>query len=407
MRLKHKDWFAYITKLAALHTKAGELVKGYITANIKDLSSITKTERDALIKYTNQVVSKYGEAAGALAAEMYDALALAQGANIPAADPAPTPLYSEVAKTINGVLKMSKNPNKIGDASGRLVKRTGADTVLRNAQRDGAEFAWVPSGDTCAFCRTLASRGWQKMSKNALKNGHAEHIHSKCNCTYTIRFSEDFEIEGYDPQQYLDEYNAAEGETSKDKINAMRRMQYEKNKDVINEKKRYAYNKRKEVSLKHIAMTIESRHSVGKPPGIALFNDLLSKKQEKLLEQLQKYDDMIEVSKRDVSMKDLAALSAHENVEFAMFTKRGRRLIIRGGRNDVNINEEKMMELVRQGYRWSGHTHPTNNILELAPSKGDRDVLKASGQRHSVIYNSTGRKYVFGIEEKDDIGHKE
>lgn len=47
----------------------------------------------------------------------------------------------------------------------RLVKRAGADTTLKNAQRDGAEFAWVPHGDSCAFCLTLASRGWQRASQ--------------------------------------------------------------------------------------------------------------------------------------------------------------------------------------------------------------------------------------------------
>ena len=46
--------------------------------------------------------------------------------------------------------------------------------MLKNALRDGAEFAWVPNGDTCAFCMTLASRGWQRASKRAIKNGHAE-----------------------------------------------------------------------------------------------------------------------------------------------------------------------------------------------------------------------------------------
>lgn len=28
--------------------------------------------------------------------------------------------------------------------------------MLKNALRDGAEFAWVSNGDTCAFCMTLA-----------------------------------------------------------------------------------------------------------------------------------------------------------------------------------------------------------------------------------------------------------
>ncbi|MBR4692904.1 MAG: hypothetical protein IKP17_09110 [Oscillospiraceae bacterium] len=38
----------------------------------------------------------------------------------------------------------------------------------------------MPSGDTCAFCITLASRGWQKAGREAIKGGHAEHIHNNC-----------------------------------------------------------------------------------------------------------------------------------------------------------------------------------------------------------------------------------
>ena len=54
--------------------------------------------------------------------------------------------------------------------------------LLKNAVRDGAEWAWVPHGDTCPFCITLASNGWQKASRKVLKGGHAEHIHANCDC---------------------------------------------------------------------------------------------------------------------------------------------------------------------------------------------------------------------------------
>lgn len=63
--------------------------------------------------------------------------------------------------------------------------------------------------DTCAFCITLASRGWQHASEAALKGGHAEHIHVNCDCEYVIRFDGYSTVAGYDPEKYLHQYRAA------------------------------------------------------------------------------------------------------------------------------------------------------------------------------------------------------
>ena len=98
----------------------------------------------------------------------------------------------------------------------------------------------MPQGDTCAFCITLASRGWQRASKKAIRKGHAEHIHAHCDCTYAIRFDSRTNVAGYDPDRYLKMYNDADGD-----INAMRRAQYQENKDEINAQKRKAYEARK------------------------------------------------------------------------------------------------------------------------------------------------------------------
>ncbi len=147
---------------------------------------------------------------------------------------------------MRGVAKVSQNPGEMGAAVGRLVKRAGADTTLRNALRDGAEFAWVPSGDSCAFCITLASRGWQRAGKEAIKGGHAEHIHSNCDCTYAIRFDSKGGVAGYDPEKYRAMYDEAEGETSQEKINSLRRADYAERREEINAQKRAAYAERRE-----------------------------------------------------------------------------------------------------------------------------------------------------------------
>ena len=180
MQISRKDWDNYIKRLSKVNTEAARLVKEYIEKNgVEDVQ--------ALINYSYRVAAKYGNASASLAAMMYDVVADLEGIVLDPAELASLPKYGEVAKAVQGTLKTSQNPEEIAGAVSRLVKRTGQDTILQNAERDRAQFAWIPSGDTCAFCITLASRGWQNMSKKALSGGHAEHIHSNCDCTYMIR----------------------------------------------------------------------------------------------------------------------------------------------------------------------------------------------------------------------------
>jgi hypothetical protein len=157
--------------------------------------------------------------------------------------PAQTANISTVAKAVN----FTNNEELVSSALSRLVKQAGQDTTLQNALRDGAEFAWIPSGDTCAFCITLASRGWQTASKGAIKNGHAEHIHGNCDCAYAVRFNSQTNYQGYDPDKYLAMYNSTSGSPNQ-KINAMRRKAYAENSEEINAQKRDAYEKRKELN---------------------------------------------------------------------------------------------------------------------------------------------------------------
>lgn len=242
MNISQKEWNNYIKKLSAINKKAAELIETYVAQNGLD-------NVEALIEYANRVVLKYGNASATMNALMYDAIAELEGMALPAAELAPLPEYGDVAKAVQGTLKTSKNISEIAGAVSRLVKLTGQDTMLMNGIRDRAQFAWIPSGDTCAFCITLASRGWQNISSKALKNGHAEHIHSNCDCAYMVRHSSDVNIKGYDPDKYYEMYEDADpGGKPKDKINAMRREAYAKNKDEINEQKRSAYEKRQELN---------------------------------------------------------------------------------------------------------------------------------------------------------------
>lgn len=230
MRITATAWAAYTQQLAKLNKKAGQLMADYIAAH-------GTGDTDALIAYARALVTKYGEGSAELACQMYDALAAAAKAGVPAAEPAQPASYGEVARMVQAT-KASQPQMQQGVS--RLVKRAGADTTLKNALRDGAEWAWVPQGDTCAFCLTLASRGWQKASQAAIKGGHAEHIHANCDCEYAIRFDGRSTVAGYDPDKYLRQYRAADGD-----INKLRRVNYAANKERINAQKRAAYAARK------------------------------------------------------------------------------------------------------------------------------------------------------------------
>lgn len=230
-------WTTYVKRLSAVNDKAAEEMKRFIMARGYD-------NTQALVDYANGLTIKYGEASAALSAEMYDAMAELEKASVPPAVPAETASYDTVAKTVQGIARQSNNPDTMANAVGRLVKQAGADTTLQNALRDGAEFAWIPAGDTCAFCITLASRGWQRASKKTIKRGHAEHIHSNCDCTYAIRFDKTTQVQGYDPEKYRAMYDGADGATPQEKINAMRRASYAENREKINVQKRLAYKSR-------------------------------------------------------------------------------------------------------------------------------------------------------------------
>ena len=238
MQITEKAWVEYITKMSQISQKAADLMQSWVQKN--------GLENDkALLDYAYALSQHYGQAIGALSCQMYEATAAAQGVIVPTAEVADLPDYGEVAKAVKGTKKQS--PNNIPGTLARLVKQVGADTTLKNAERDGAQFAWVPHGDTCAFCITLASRGWQYMSKKAMRNGHAEHIHAHCDCEYAVRFDGKSTVAGYDPDKYLEEYYDANGD-----INEMRRKRYAQNKDVINARKRELYASKKAEKLEKL-----------------------------------------------------------------------------------------------------------------------------------------------------------
>lgn len=205
---------------------------------------------DALIEYAYALATKYGEAAASLACQMYDQTAAAAHKTVKPAEPADTATYPETAAAVNGTLKQSVLPQSVGNSVGRLVKQAASDTTLKNARRDHAQFAWIPSGDGCAYCQMIAANGWRNASKEVAEGDHADHIHPNCQCEFAVRFSDDDGVAGYDPQAYKEKYDNADGDTAKEKLRSMEREYREEHKDEINTRKREVYAEKLDMMAK-------------------------------------------------------------------------------------------------------------------------------------------------------------
>lgn len=182
MQISEKDWKKYADTQEKIRKKAAELMRQWIEVNGVD-------NRDAMIQFAYSLIQKYGEAAAAYACRMYDEIADAEHSRVMPSNPAELPTYSDIAKVVNGTLLISLAGLETIRAVERLVKQAGADTMLQNAYRDGAEFAWIPDGGACPYCLGIGAEGWRVASAKITNGGHAEHIHASCNCEFAIRFN--------------------------------------------------------------------------------------------------------------------------------------------------------------------------------------------------------------------------
>ena len=240
MKLSSKQWKKYQQAMAGLSARATNEMAKWIAAN----GGYQMIQFETAIAKAYAITTKYGEASAALSALMYDTVAELSGAAVPVAQVAQTATVGEVSKAIYGASSFSQSDDYISGVVGRLVKQAGADTTLQNARRDGAEFAWIAVGETCAYCQLLSAIGWQHASAKTIKGNHADHIHANCDCQFAIRFDHESSIQGYKPDKSL--YDDTEGYSIEEKANTIRRENYARNKDEINQQKRIAYAKRTE-----------------------------------------------------------------------------------------------------------------------------------------------------------------
>lgn len=360
MQITATSWNNYISRLSRLNQKAAQQMQAYLDQH-------GTGDREALIAYAHALITRYSEGSAEFACQMYDALAAAEGVTVPPAEPAEPASYREVAKMVNAT---KDSPPQLQRGVSRLVKRAGADTTLQNAKRDGAEFAWIPHGDTCAFCLTLASRGWQRASANVLKGDHAEHIHANCDCEFAIRFSSGTDVAGYDPEKYLQQYRDAGGD-----INKMRRIDYAAHKDRINAQKRAAYAAKKTYSDTLNGVVAPTKESVDRIPQIKL--DGMTDVQAASLQNAHK---SVLQAVLDSQMPD------HEAGCFILDNYTGTTPFVSKHQGNIDFPEAPINAI------GTIHSHPTGYMFSLRDvttfaSDGDLSIM--------TVVGNNGRVYVF------------
>lgn len=143
-------------------------------------------------------------------------------------------------------------------------------------------------------------------------------------------------------------------------------------------------------SAENATIEIRRNQTMGRAVAIRLSNADLNKRQKLLLSKLEKSGDFYIANKRQIKTKDIAALTAHQEVEFALFSNGNRRLIVRGGDYVTEFSKDFINNLVESGWKFSAHTHPTVGPWSMMPSQQDIDMLYIFKQGQSVIYNAIG-----------------
>lgn len=208
----------------------------------------------ALADFVVDLVQSYGPLSSTLAADFYDELRdAADPRSVFSAEPGEAGLPEQIRGSSNwavqplfpyvedvfdddanvvGTREIAANPSlalsRFQSSTQRLVQDWGRQTLIDAAERDPSRPGWarMPIGETCRWCRMLASRGAVYGSaEKALHREDGGLFHDDDDCQPVPVWSDD--DLPYDPKPLLDEYLAerAGGKSSKDpKVSAFDAM---------------------------------------------------------------------------------------------------------------------------------------------------------------------------------------
>lgn len=198
---------AYRADVDALGDKAVDYCVSLLRAMRDESPGATVAElRDAAISAIEDTLSIFGDQAGLLACDLFDALAAESDEKVRSG------VHNVIdADQVESRVRYFARKLVLGDADGfdmdvrdltrYLIKRDAFENMLRSCERNDLRYARVPSGrETCGFCLMLASRGFVYRSEKTAEGSHGFHNH--CDCVVVPGFKgldQAGQIEGYDP----------------------------------------------------------------------------------------------------------------------------------------------------------------------------------------------------------------
>ena len=200
MQISRSDLEAYRSTLIDLGATAASEVNDAIEGQSGTVESMREYAIDAIVGSLNL----YGEAAQALAAQLFDEICAAEGIDAEAEIFDGIIDQEMMARKISYFSRKLVERDKAGFASdcGTLadfyVKRTAYENTLRNCYNYHVRYARVPTGPTtCDWCTMLASRGFVYYTSATAYEG--SHLH--CDCV-VVPGGPETTVDGYDPDAY-------------------------------------------------------------------------------------------------------------------------------------------------------------------------------------------------------------
>jgi hypothetical protein len=181
--------------------QASRAVRSFVSANPE---ATVAQVRDFAIQAVTNATRKYGGATSALAAELFDEVAEAEGVPAQRAETWDGPDDDAISRGVRyqaGKLADGDLDGFIGglsDLTGYHARAAANHTMAGNVVRTGGRlrYARVPRGaETCTFCMMLASRDFDYLTEESA--GHANH--RGCNCVIVPGIKGKTKVGGYDP----------------------------------------------------------------------------------------------------------------------------------------------------------------------------------------------------------------
>ncbi len=209
MRISAADLSAYRAALRAIASDAASSVTDALRYAVGPRTTVSEA-RVAAIGAIMDSVGIHGDAAQALAAQMFDEVCAAEGIDATAElfdgviDPGrvESAVYHAAREVVQG--RRGLFVEECGQLADYYAMRSAYESTVRNCAANNMRYARIPTGpETCDWCLMLASRGFVYYTEQDAMAGN----HRACDCICLPgrggdSFNDPTQVEGYDPDEY-------------------------------------------------------------------------------------------------------------------------------------------------------------------------------------------------------------